>query len=201
MESLLRFIVKGRTQGVTAGTAAFVLAFLLPPLLSVSGAVVGLFTLRHGILEGGLILTGISLFAGAASFGLLHSVSPAVVFALTTGIPALILAEVLRRSASQGIALAVAGLGVGVAVIGFHLVTEDPVAWSRELLQSVFVEPMASRPDMDPRSLELLNRWADQFAPAMPFFMTAAAVVIGSLKIASHLLKGRLLVSMTVPRS
>lgn len=177
MDSLLRFIARGRSQGVAAATAAFILAFLVPPLLSISGAVVGLFTLRHGIIEGGLILTGTTFFAGAATFGLLHSVSPALVFALTTGVPALILAEVLRRTASQGAALAVAGLGVGAAVVGFYMIVDDPVAWCRELLQHAIVEPMSATPDMDPHSRELLGRWADYVAPSMPFFMTTAAVV------------------------
>lgn len=177
MGALLRFIVRGRAQGVIAATAAFVLAFLMPPLLSVSGAIVGLFTLRQGLIEGSLIMAGTSVLAAATTLTLLHSVNPALVFALTTGIPALVLAEILRRTASQGLALAVAGVGVGVALLGFHMVTEDPVAWCRELLQRAFVEPMSRRPDMDARSLTVIQQWADRFAPSLLFFMTTAAVM------------------------
>ncbi len=100
------FILRGRTQALLVATVAAVLALLLPLLSHVSGAVIGLVTLRKGYKEGFLILTGLALILGV--IGYFSSVSLLMVKALlvstvlVVGLPVIVSAEVLRVRRSLG---------------------------------------------------------------------------------------------------
>ena len=173
MRPLLRFIIRGRTQAIVVavvGLVSQVFSF-------VSGAVVGLVTLRHGLGNGALVLAASLAVAGVLMGLVLGTPEPLVVFALFTGLPVLVLSEVLRRTTSQGAALAAGGLMGGAALTGIHLLTGDPVAWWRETLERVAAQPFReANPDLGSQSLEQLEQAMDALAPVMMSLPTAAVV-------------------------
>jgi len=98
-----------------AGFALLALPF--GPALLVSGALLGLVTLRHGETAGLKAVSGAAVLAAAAIYGLTGRLGPAGVTVLASWIPVWAAAGVLRRTGSQGRALA----GLGFWVVGFAL--------------------------------------------------------------------------------
>ena len=114
----------------TAFTA--LLALLLPLSLvlgCVSGAFIGLATLRHGAREGLYVLLGALAGTGAVIWVLSGSPVPALVLAATLWVPAWLMAAGLRMTASPGWVLAVAGGCASGLVLMFRVVIEDPTRW------------------------------------------------------------------------
>ena len=51
--------MRGRFQAITVSAVCAALCLLLPPLSYISGAVIGLVTLRNGLLEGAYVIAGV----------------------------------------------------------------------------------------------------------------------------------------------
>ncbi|ANB02514.1 DUF2232 domain-containing protein [Ectothiorhodospira sp. BSL-9] len=138
MKPLASFIMQGRLRAATATAGFGVAGLLLPPLALVSSSAVSLVTLRLGAAQGvavaalaALVLALIAWVAG------LH---PAVgmITALVQWLPALVLAEVLRRTFSWAITLAVGiGIGCGVILLLHATVPNLPQMWLAVLEQAV----------------------------------------------------------------
>lgn len=141
MRPLAAWIMQGRLH---AGAAAalfiavgWLFALLMPLTSCLSGAAIGLVTLRHGPAEG-LKVSGIATAATAVFTGLMfRSALPAVWVLCLIWLPALLCAAVLRLSRRQGWALVTAAAIAAACAITLRAWTGDVVAWWRRLLDNM----------------------------------------------------------------
>ena len=138
MRTVLTFVMRGRVHVITACAVCSVFSLLLPPLNYVSGALLGLATLRNGALEGAFVLLGSTVLGGAFMFAAIDTFRPALFLALLSWVPLWGLASVLRQTRSQGAALTAGGLVVAVAVVAARLYLGDPTAWWTKVLEQGF---------------------------------------------------------------
>ena len=174
----MRFIVRSRTHAI----AVAVTGMLLPPFSFVTGGIVGLTALRYGLADGALVLAVTMAVSTLAMGLLLGTYQPVVIFILFTGLPVILLAQVLRRTESQGATLAAAGAMGALVLAGIHLLTADPVTWWRMKLERFVAQPIRdANPDLAPEMLEQL----DEAMAGMSMLMLSlpAATVIGAMLI------------------
>ncbi len=174
----MRFIVRSRTHAI----AVAVMGMLLPPFSFVTGGIVGLTALRYGLADGALVLAVTMAVSTLAMGLLLGTYQPVVIFILFTGLPVILLAQVLRRTESQGATLAAAGAMGALVLAGIHLLTADPVTWWRMKLERFVAQPIRdANPDLAPEMLEQL----DEAMAGMSMLMLSlpAATVIGAMLI------------------
>ena len=160
--------MQGRVQVITACAVCSVLSLILFPFHYVSGALLGLATLRNGALEGALVLIGSTLLGGAFMFAAIDTARPAGILALLSWAPVWAAAIVLRRTHSQGTALAAAGLILASAVVVVRLLLGDPTPWWTNVLEGFFSWISES------------NDWGafiDRIAPLMTGFVAAGALL------------------------
>ncbi len=144
MRALIGFIVRGRFQAIVIATICAALAPVFAPLNYVSGAVIGLMTLRYGAYEGFVVLAATTALFGTLAVLMLNSAMPAILILALTWAPTWVLATTLRLTSSQGAALAVAGALAVLAVIVFHGFVDNATdcgadcstGYSREALRS-----------------------------------------------------------------
>ncbi len=172
MRGILKFVTRSRTHA--AGAA--VLGLLLPPFGFVAAGMVGLVTLKYGVADGALILAASVAVSSAVMLLVLQSADAALLFAVSMGLPMLLLATVLRTTASQGAALACAGLLGGSVIAAVHLLTTDPVAWWRGVLEIFLVDRMRRGETPDPVTVESLREMAEKLAPLMSGAPTGIAI-------------------------
>ena len=174
----MRFIVRSRTHAI----AVAVMGMLLPPFSFVTGGIIGLTALRYGFADGALVLAVTMAVSTLAMGLLLGTYQPVIIFILFTGLPVILLAQVLRRTESQGATLAAAGAMGALVLAGIHLLTADPVTWWRMKLERFVAQPIRdANPDLAPEMLEQL----DEAMAGMSMLMLSlpAATVIGAMLI------------------
>ena len=185
MRAVVTLIMRSRSYAMTASALSAALSFLFPPLSYASGAVIGLATLKKGPREGLLVIAGSVLLSGMFAMVIVGSLKPALTFVLMTGLPAWLLAMVVRTTRSQGLAV-VAATGFGViAVLVLHVIVGDPAAWWRHLLVAFFAPAMQSADAAVVAQLEVM---LDAWAPRMTRIFGAVSVVglVGTLLIARY---------------
>lgn len=173
MKALAQFIMRGYAQAALVAATSALLSLLLPVFGLVSGAVVGLFTLRRGVREGallgGLATLGVG-FLGALALG---SPWPALGTLLILWLPVWGLAALLRVSRSLPLTALAAGLTGVLIVILIHALVADPVAgWLK--LMTPFREVLERDGVVEPQATEALfgaiARWmTGAFAAALVF--------------------------------
>ncbi len=134
--------MRGRSQAVMVAAVCTVLSLIVPalgPLGYLGAGAIGLVTLRHGPRESVVVMGWTALAAAALTWMILGSPLPVLATALLLWLPVWLLALLLAQSASQGIALAAAGLLGLLALIGVHLLVGSPEAQWRELLEKMLV--------------------------------------------------------------
>ncbi len=176
MASLVRFMLRSRTHAISVAA----IGMLLPPFSFVTGGIVGAAVLRHGLADGALVLA-VSMVVSTLAMGLLlGTYQPVVIFVLFTGLPILLLAQVLRQTGSQGTTLTAAGALGALVLVGIHLLTADPVAWWRAKLERFVAQPIReANPDLAPEMLKQL----DEAMQGMSMLMLSlpAATVVGAM--------------------
>lgn len=135
MRFLAEFVMQGRMQAVVATAAAAALSLLLPPLTYLSGAAVGLVTLRIGPRQGLQVVVGAMLAVGMLSAVAMRTPLPALGFALVLWIPVWVLAANLRRNVSLARSVQLAGMFGVMLVVGIHVTTDNPALWWRGELE------------------------------------------------------------------
>ena len=138
MRSVLTFVMRGRVHVITACAVCSVFSLLLFPFNYVSGALLGLATLRNGAVEGALVLLGSTVLGGAFMFAAIDTFRPALFLALLSWVPLWVLAIVLRQTRSQGAALAAGGLILAAAIVVVRQYLGDPAAWWARVLDELF---------------------------------------------------------------
>jgi hypothetical protein len=172
------YVLRGRTQAITVAAACAALSLLLPPMSYVSGAVIALATLRHGAREGGLVIAGSGLLAGALTLLVVGSVYPVVVFLALTWVPVWMLALVLRATADQGMVVLIAGALGAMALGAAHLMLTDPAAWWQALLQRFVDDAVQGAPSLaGGAGTEQLSALIDNLAPLMTGLVVAGTVL------------------------
>ena len=168
MRSVLTFVMRGRVHVITACAVCSVLSLQVFPFNYVSGALIGLATLRNGAVEGALVLLGSTVLGGAFMFAAVDTFRPALFLALLSWLPLWVLAVVLGRTLSQGTALAAGGLLLAAAVVVVRLYLGDPAAWWTKVLEDFF------------SWLSISSGWGpfiDRIAPLMTGIVAAGALL------------------------
>ena len=168
VRSALTFVMRGRVHVITACAVCSVFSLLLFPFNYVSGALLGLATLRNGALEGALVLLGSTVLGGAFMFAAIDTFRPALLLAVLSWAPLWVLAIVLRETRSQGAALAVGGLVLAAAIVVVRLVLGDPAMWWTRVLEEFFSWLSVST-DWGP--------FIDRIAPLMTGIVAAGALL------------------------
>ena len=190
MRALLELAIRGRTSAtlVAAGCASCSLLPILRPLCLLTGAVVGLATLRYGLYEGLFVLASVAvLFTIVANFaidGMLPThLAPLAwslaVILLLSWVSTWVMASALRRANTQGYAL-LAGALVGVAaILVFPLFVADSAAWWRQVIGLIGESLRIESPDTDPLLINQLVEVFDMRASVMTGMVVSSAFFIG----------------------
>lgn len=174
----MRFIMRSRTHAI--GVA--VLGMLVPPFSFLTGGIIGLTGLRYGLADSALVLA-VSMAVSTLAMGLLlGTYQPVVFFILFTGLPVMVLAQVLRVTHSQGSTLAAAGAMGAVVLTTIHLLSADPVAWWRARLERFVAQPIReANPELGPETLAELDEAMEGMSVLM--LSLPAATVVGAMLI------------------
>lgn len=179
MAGLLSYVVRGRAQAAATSAAFAVVSLRVPPVLYLSGAVIGVMTLRYGALEGGLMVAGSSLLAAVFAALVVQTAMPVLAFAVAMWVPVWLLAMVLRLTQAQGLMLAASGVMGIAAALGLRLALGDPTAWWRGVLHATFVAgAKQAGVNLHGAALQRLSHVLDALAPLMTG-MVAAGTVLG----------------------
>ena len=171
MGGFLRFVTRSRyhAMGVSA------LSLLIPPFSFVGGAVIGLATLRYGMGEGVSVLAGSAAVFAVAMWALAGTMTPAVVFVVVTGLPALALCALLRGTSSQGFVLEAAATATAAVIAVLYLTVPDPVEW---WLGTFTAFLMPGNGDVDPRSLDQLADMLRMVVTGLPIAVMVTSMCV-----------------------
>lgn len=157
MKALASFILRGSNQAILIAVGTGVLAMLLPPLSLISGAAVGLVTLRMGVLQGAIVMLGSTAFAATLAYFSLGNVLPGLMFFGVLWLPLWILGWVLRETRSLALATLVAG-GLGIlGVLGSYLLLGDISAWWEQTLLTIFESALKTGGQLAGREIMLAD--------------------------------------------
>lgn len=137
MRFLAEFVMRGRMQAILVTAVTALMSMLLLPLAYLSGAAVGLVTLRVGPQQGLVVIAGAILALAVLGVVMFGNPLPSVGFALVLWIPVWVLAVNLRRSANLARSVKLAGLFGVMLVAGIYLATDNPVTWWKEALLQI----------------------------------------------------------------
>ena len=181
MKAFAAFILRGPLQA-----GGVVLAASLLPLLSIIGtAALALVTLRQGLQQGALVaaMAGAALYA--LMLGAMGTGEPALRLMAEQWLPALLLAEWLRRSVSLPQTLMVWTALGAVAVAGFYLVVPEPAAYWEGVIRD-FLAMAGGEAELGPEAREVLERDILPFMTGL-WAVNHMFVVLGGLLIARSL--------------
>jgi len=134
MRFLAEYVMRGRLQAIMVTAVTALLSLMLLPLAYLSGAAVGLVTLRVGPQQGVQVIAGALLALALLSGVILRDPLPSVGFALVLWLPVWVLAANLRRSADLARAVKLAAVFGVMLVVGIYLATDNPTAWWKDAL-------------------------------------------------------------------
>lgn len=141
MNALARFIMKGRSEAILVITALTILSWGLSPASLLAAAAIALPTLRRGGKEGARLILGALPIVALAGYILLSDAVQAGGYSLVMWIPILLVAIILRETASLSIAV-LSALALGwLVVAGMYAMLSDPAAFWLDTLQQV-LKPM-----------------------------------------------------------
>ena len=137
MRFLADYVMRGRMQAILVAAVMALLSLVLPLLTYLSGAAVGLVTLRVGPRQGLGVTAGAMLALAVLCGAIFGNPLPGIGFALVLWVPVWILAADLRRGVDLARSVKLAGLFGVMLVIGIYLATDNPVTWWQDVLQKV----------------------------------------------------------------
>lgn len=176
MRFLANYIMRGPLQAilVTSVTALLgLVAPLLAPLSYLSGAALGLVTLRFGLNEAAKVMGGSAVATALLGTLLVGNPLPPLVYALLLWLPVVVVTYSLRRTVSLPRSLLLAALFGAMLVIGMHVAMTDPAAWWTRALQQALA-------NATPEQQQVLQPVMGEAARLMTGIV-AVAVVLGIL--------------------
>lgn len=135
MQALARYSLSGPWQAVLVISLLGIGAWMLFPLMYLSGALLALVAMQMGPGKASQVLLGGLVVQGIAGTVLMASPSVALALAAVIWVPIVALGGQVWNRASLPPALATVALLGLVAVVGFYLLHEDPGLWWQERLE------------------------------------------------------------------
>ncbi|OOG25379.1 hypothetical protein B1C78_06915 [Thioalkalivibrio denitrificans] len=173
MKPLASFIMESRTRAVTATVAFGVGGLALPPLAVVSSAAVALVALRAGLNHAAVVAAISAVVLGMLAWAMGMEPLVGVGTGLVQWLPAMVLAEVLRRTVSwPNMLLTATGIACGVILLVRAAVADVAQMWVT-VLQAI-LGPLLQQTGMSPAEVEQALR---QVAPVMTGLLAAAMVL------------------------
>jgi hypothetical protein len=143
MKSLIGYILRGRLPALGIVGLFGVLGWIFPPLSYVSGAAVGLVTLRHGAQEGLAIIAGAAILCSLVAWGGMGTPWFSLPLVMALWLPVWLGSQVLRVTRSQGVMLIAVGAMAALFALGMRVMIGDVQAWWYAVLQRFFEQPAA----------------------------------------------------------
>jgi hypothetical protein len=156
--SLARTVMAGRLQAVSITVLFAVLALFLPPFSLLSSGAVGLVSLRNG-WQAGLSIIGIGTIILSLMSLLIGDPTVGLVYGLSSWLPVLLVAHVLRQTSSWQLTFQViVGLMV-VIMLMVHVLVPDLNSLWQTLLNEMFAPVIEqASPDEASQFRELIER-------------------------------------------
>lgn len=130
MRAIAGFIMRGRSQAALVAAVTALLSVIVPPVGLLSGAAVGLVSLRSGPSDGLAVSALATLGMGALAWLALGSPLPALGVLMMLWLPVLGLALVLRYSRSLGLTVQLAGaVGMLLTLLAYAFIPDPSAAW------------------------------------------------------------------------
>jgi len=182
MIALAKFIMRGHIQAVLIVIASTLLSFIILPFGFISGASVGLVTLRKGELSGLVViilsslLFGLAIMASSDGNALLQS----LLLLLLVLLMVWILAVVLRRLQSLPITIMLASLFGIIYIVGFYLSVSDVGNWWQIRLTQ-FLAPVLEQ--VSGQEQQAMYQYIDFYASQFTGLLAASVVFMGLLSL------------------
>ena len=136
MLAIARYALKSPFHAATVAGVLAVLSLFIPLVSILSGAIVGLIILTQGLLSGTRVILVSIVGITAVSYLITQSPLLGITIGLVQWLPMMVLAEILRRTASLSFTLLV---GMGLALVGvmvqFALWPDSKELWLQFMLQ------------------------------------------------------------------
>ena len=184
MRGLANFVMRGTPQAAAVAAGFGVLAFLLPPVVLLSGAAIALVTLRRGPPHGLNLLLVATVGCGMLAWLLVGAPTPGLILSLLYWAPLLLLAVILRNTISLALTLQVMVLlGFGLLLMLYLLFGNPEIWWTemtRDMLRQMNEAGMFPDPEVAPALAEFFRTWA-VLAPGQLIFSALLAIVLSLL--------------------
>ncbi|MEJ2179296.1 MAG: hypothetical protein P8Y28_02415 [Gammaproteobacteria bacterium] len=145
MKALAAYIMKGRAQAIAIAAGFAVLSLIFPLLGLLSGAAVGLVTLRSGPAAGLLLTVAtILVIAAIASLTAMPLLLPTILSLVVLLLLVWVAGSVLRYTRSLTQSIAVVSIAGMMFIVVFHLSVGDPAAWWQSHFDEFFAQATES---------------------------------------------------------
>ncbi len=169
MLGIAKYAMNGPMQALIAVVGFSVLSVFLAPFGFLAGAIVALVTLRVSVTEG-LKTLAWGVISLTAVTGLVSgSFFPAVIAIIEFMLPVFLMAVVLRKTQSLALALQAAMIVVGLALVGFHLMIDNPTQWWTAQFNE-YVQPMLAASNVD-YDQDVINTMAEMVTMLLGVFI------------------------------
>lgn len=158
MLGLAKFVMKGPYQALIAAVLLSALTVWFAPIGLLVGAIIGLVTLRVGVIDGFKVLVWSMVANVGLTAALTGSYLPGWISVIEFMLPIWLLAVVLRNTNSLAATLQLAMILVGLGVIGFHLMVSNPAEWWLALFNDQ-IKPLldASQVDFNAENIQKVS--------------------------------------------
>lgn len=183
MRALANYIMRGRIQAVSVVVlgALLSLTIILLPLIFISGAALALVTLRHGLVQGLTVLFYSVLVMVTAAMLLLGDAIGVLQLVIPIWIPALLLAELLRRTSSLSATVSIAAMFALLGILITYMILGDPSSYWQaswiEALTLLGADKVLAEPAFI-QALELMSRIYTGLAATGFWFMATIVLFI-----------------------
>lgn len=183
---LAEFAMQAPSRAVMVAVTTALLFLLFPPIGYLSGAVVGLVTLHHGVRGGIIVASSATVISALLGMAVVGSFMVAPLFLFSVWLPVILVTSVLRSSQSLKQALYVtAQLGI-IAIVVMYIILENPAQWWQDIIRS----------DLLPI---LLENGVEISMPVQQMLLDDVAEVLTGILIASSMIG--ILITLFIARS
>jgi len=148
MLGIAKYAMNGPMQALIAVAGFSALSVFLAPFGILVGAIIALVTLRVSVAEGFKTLIWGVISHAAVTALVSGNYFPAVVSVVEYMLPVYIMAVVLRNTQSLALSLQFAMILVGLSLVGFHLMIDNPEEWWLSQFNE-FVAPILAASQVD----------------------------------------------------